>query len=656
MPRRKAISSQPAQKSTLNNYFNIKNSSSEKPQMLRQANLDSFFKKELDRNNKPESAVAVTDMEAMELLDSDSDDGLVDPNNILGISVTPSNAQRIKLRPRTTQKNDDKGIISNLNKQSSAIGNTPYRNSLKSLVRAKAQKRYDLSFLDAHMENELAASDSSSGEEEDTKPSSLNDTKASMKNALRDTTKEDIRRIEAQLGAADTDFRKSPVQFSVFTGTKSQSMPYEDGWFDGILFKADDPVDRICEAHRGDLRFFQRLIGSHWLQTQAHQGWKLTQGVGDTLLRVVCFDQDASVAYRGVQALSLFLELQHSSWRLNTEVLQMLLLELQGQRRSKIVEIDSYDADESFSSCSLPDVYVMVERKPPQQRQKLAQDFAKSYASAERVAFLMQVVSQMVDSASVDDICGLFCMFVDCILEHKNRVYISQMQQSLSVLIGKITPASKWTLVWTECVARIGLQLAHFRLPALLRVIECLPIASKRCMQVRHSLAFLFLRLQTSEMAMLEENSLEKLAIAATLPSQIVLRVVGEMMDTSEKLFRIESSTDFVKLEAAIGLLGHVLYSVRALRDVGDEAQEIYRRLCTMNRRINDGMADKIEKTLAKDAIQTLLIRVFMTAISDSQERLDLLYDGSGKPESTDDSTIVKTLDSFWGRPPAPPL
>ncbi|PIA13053.1 hypothetical protein COEREDRAFT_83732 [Coemansia reversa NRRL 1564] len=116
------------------------------------------------------------------------------------------------------------------------------------------------------------------------------------------------------------------------------------------------------------------------------------------------------------------------------------------------------------------------------------------------------------------------------------------------------------------------------------------------------------------------------MATSATLPGQIVLRMVGEMMDAGEELFRVGPETDFVRLEGAVGLLSNVLDSVQAMRDVRDEVNVVYRRLDAISQRISDGMADKIDKTLAKDAVQTLLVRVFMTAMSDAHERLRPAY------------------------------
>ncbi|KAJ1799229.1 hypothetical protein LPJ59_001973 [Coemansia sp. RSA 2399] len=573
--------------------------------------------------------------------ENDDDDDLVDPDNILGGTAlyTP---RREGLRTHSSV-----GSVSRSAASKKALPGPTYRNSLKSLVRASTQRKYDLGFLDAHMEKQSGSTGSDSDDSPDGKNESGSNDDLTLccfsDGVLGGETKvKDIQRIRAQLNV-DMESRHTPLRFLVFDSadTRQYSLRKED-WFDNIVFDTSDPVDRLCEKHRGDVQFFRQLIASHWIQAHAHRGWRLTQGVGDVLLWAICYGQDLQVVHGGLQTLCLFQELQHSSWQLDMAALKTLVARVQGKKKSRVV---SFESDKELAELerhqSLPNVYVEIERELPKE-----QECNIEQANAERVAFLMQVASLALDSAAIEDICWTVCTFVDCILEHKNSLCIVHMQQSLASIIDRVAPASKWTLVWTECVTRIGQQLSHLRLPALLRVVESLPMSSKRCMQIRHSLAFLFLRLQTSDMIMADESPMEKLAIAATLPGQIVLRVVGEMMDTSEELFRVDSNTDFYKLEAAVGLLGHVLDNVQALHDVRDEAQEIYKRLGYINRRINDGMANRIDKTLAKDAIQTLLVRVQMTAIFDPKDWLGTTYRSSDR-----NSEITTTLDRYLKEP-----
>ncbi|KAJ2853721.1 hypothetical protein GGI22_004758 [Coemansia erecta] len=571
----------------------------------------------------------------------DDDDDLVDPDNILGGTTALYTPRREGLRTHSSVSS-----ISRSPANKKVLPGPTYRNSLKSLVRASAQRKYDLGFLDAHMEKQSGSTDSDSDDSSDGKnESGSNDdlTLCFSDGVLCGETKvKGIQQLRAQLNV-DMETKHTPLKFLVFDSADTQQyLSRGEAWIDNIVFDTSDPVDRLCEEHRCDVQFFRQMIASHWIQAHAYRGWKLTQGVGDVLLWAVCYSEDIHVVHSGLQTLCLFQELQHSSWRLDMAALKTLIARVQGKKKSHVV---SFESDKELADLerrqSLPNVYVEIERESPkEQKCNLEQ------ATAGRVAFLMQVASLALDSASIEDICWTVCMFVDCILEHKNSLYMVHMQKSLASIIDRVAPASKWTLVWTECVTRIGQQLSHLRLPALLRVVESLPMSSKRCMQIRHSLAFLFLRLQTSDMIMADENPMEKLAIAATLPGQIVLRVVGEMMDTSEELFRVDSNTDFYKLEAAVGLLGHVLDNVQALHDVRDEAQEIYKRLGYINRRINDGMANRIDKTLAKDTIQTLLVRVRMTAISDPTDWLGTKYHSSDS-----NSVITTTLDKYLKEP-----
>nr|KAJ2322844.1 hypothetical protein GGI00_005804 [Coemansia sp. RSA 2681] len=229
-------------------------------------------------------------------------------------------------------------------------------------------------------------------------------------------------------------------------------------------------------------------------------------------------------------------------------------------------------------------------------------------------------------------------MFVASLLDHGNSLYRHRMQQSLVLLLDRVSPASKWALVWTDLVSELGRLLAHLQIQTLLGIVEQLPTSNKRCMQIRRSLSFMFLRMQSSSVPE-TSVSLESLARAATLPSQIALRVVSEVILGGERLFRVGAGTDFAQLEAAVGLLSNILDSVQAMHDVRDVTRAIYERLYAINQRINDGIADSIDKTLAKDAVQTLVVRLFMTATSDSATRLNPVYNS------------VNTLDSWLNVP-----
>ncbi|KAJ2879602.1 hypothetical protein H4R27_005208, partial [Coemansia aciculifera] len=277
---------------------------------------------------------------------------------------------------------------------------------------------------------------------------------------------------------------------------------------------------------------------------------------------------------------------------------------------------DSMACQSDSSSTSSLSVYVAV---------VVPKHSSTARASAERVAFMLDIAARSLDLPSVADSCRVLTMFVASLLDHGNCLYHFRMQQSLASLLDRVSPASKWSLVWGELIAELGRLFVHLQIQTQLGIVEHLPASNKRCMQIRRSLSFLFLRKQSLDGSE-GDVSLDSLARAATLPSQIVLRVVSEMMHGGEQPFRMDSSVDFAQLEAAVGLLSNTLDSVQAMHDVRDVARAIYQRLCAINRRISDGIADNIDKTLAKDAVQTLVVRLFMTAISDSTERLSPVY------------------------------
>ncbi|KAI8323202.1 hypothetical protein GQ54DRAFT_310291 [Martensiomyces pterosporus] len=568
------------------------------------------------------------------LSDSGSDDELVDAQLILGGTTIDSPAthaptpardsvpppgpavqvSRMELRSRTPTM------------QGRQVSGTPggglgaakkgglYKNSLKSLVRAKMQRKYDLDFLEEQVNDNV----SSGSDDEADSASPL--TGEAVEGALQELPQEDIERIRAQLGA-NGGSTQAPMRLELFMGPgkvqrssssiPSQVLPHVDWVFHDIVFSRTDPVERLCAEKQGDARFFRRLVGSPWISRRVHRGWKLTQSIGDLLLRAMCLDQDSQLAQSAYECLSTFLDLQMSCWELQLASLIPLMDELQGSRLDNVSEMTAAATEE--------------EEEGQQQNAEHSQDLdvvveiikerkGAVRASADRITYLMDVASKSLSFLSVEDSSRVLILFVESLLDFRNQMHRVEMQSSLARFIDRVSPPCKWTLMWAECVSRLAHGLSHLRLQSQLRIVECLPIASKRCMQVRRSLSYLFLRLQS----VAQDEPVSSLAVAAALPGQIVLRVVGEMMDTCE-LFKVEQSMDFARLEAAIGLLSNVLDDVQAMRDVLDEVKVIYQRLCTMNQRINDRKADNIEMTLAKDAIQTLLVRMFMTAISDAK-------------------------------------
>ncbi|KAJ2138365.1 hypothetical protein IW136_003159 [Coemansia sp. RSA 678] len=555
-----------------------------------------------------ESAKALLNTpDVITLSDSDSDnDSLVDALGLLG---PPKSEPSVRNSPRTPLQ---------VSTPSTPIPTTPYRNSLKSLAQTSRRQKYNLGFLEQHM-----SYDSSSDDEKEPNHSST-----LFENALKVIPQEDIERVRVQLGTRKDELQKS-MQASLFSRSGSNStlgrLPYGHGRFADISFATSDPVERLCQTHIGDPGFFRHLIVSSWIESQASSGWKLTQSIGDILLRAMCLDNDNIIAACAYKALRLFLDLKMSTWELRYTSLLMLMDELQGVLCNQATEVESSNDDNGVSS-QPSSLGVYVDIIVPSTR-----SIARS--NAERVAYLVEIAAMSLEFLSVDDSCHMLGTLFGSLLDYRNQIYSARIQQGLAILVNRISPPSKWMLVWPECVARLGKLFLQMPLPMQLHVTDLLPTSNTRCMQIRHSLSFLFLRLQTSDYIM-ADHSIESLATSAVLPGQIILRIVSEMMDTSEEVFRVGPNTDFVRLEAAVGLLSNVLDSVQAMRGVRDEAESIYRRLNNMSQRINEGLADRLDKTLAKDTIQALMVRVFMTALSDNP---------TGKP--------AKNLDDWLRQP-----
>ncbi|KAJ2359307.1 hypothetical protein IWW50_000029 [Coemansia erecta] len=663
-PRRAKKSDPPPNNSTLAKFFTIHNAKPQPPKVM-QPVLESLANstEPYKPNMKPEYDVQPADMpedtgagsycssssvgsvrmlmdttDDAILLDSDSDsDGLVDASGLLGPPRTvppktePFKAGLSNTAPPTRYSLRTSSLMRTPSKPSLNT-QTPYRNSLKSLVQTSRRQKYNLSFLEQRMD-----CDSSSSEDDEKEASS-----ALVESALNVLPQEDIKQVRAQLGTS-REALQSSVQVSLFSKAERHNslgrMACSNSRFTDISFSSSDPVERLCGAHLNDPRFFRSLIESSWIQAQAHCGWKLTQSVGDMLLRTMCLDRDSATAAGAFDTLQLYLDMHMSEWELRQSSLLALMEELQGTLRERAEEVeeeaaaDSDNTDGSLSQGSSLSVYVEIAVPSPA---------SISRGNAERIAYLIEVASKSLEFLSVEDSCRVLVVFIGSLLDFRSRICSVRIQQSLAAMVDRISPPSKWMLVWPACVARLGKLFLRTGLPLQLFVTDSLPISNRRCMQIRHSLSFLFLRLQTSDYIM-ESHTIESLTNSSVLPGQIILRIVGEMMaDAGEELFRVGPNTDFVRLEAAVGLLSNVLDSVQAMRGVRDEARAICDRLSSMGQRINEGMADRIDKTLAKDAIQTLHCRVFMTTLVNTAG----LSDHAGIPA---------TLDGWLRRPHTPP-
>ncbi|KAJ2363178.1 hypothetical protein H4S01_004431 [Coemansia sp. RSA 2610] len=533
--------------------------------------LDRFFTRTpASARSRPEpSDVAM-------LSDSDSDDGLVDAAGLLG---TPEPARRQpSVQPRAT----------------------PYRNSLKSLVRASQRQKFQLGFLDEHVGR------SSSDEDEDAADLAGRDA-ASIARALAGSAMSPPADVVEQLGSSDGDAAHTHTRVSLFRRAGRLAFDdtaLDDIAFDDIAFAAADPVERLCAQHASDARFVCALAASPWLAARAHSGWKLTQGVGDVLLRVACLARDARAAAGARRTLLAFLDLQLAAWELRLPALLALAGALQGALRTAAVDADDSERNSDGDSDASSDVVVEIAAPGA---------LAAARTRAQRMAALAEVAARALEFLGADDSCRAVELLAAALLDHGAHACRARMQRALARLVAGVAPPSKWALVWPACAARLARLVAGLPLRAQLRAVDALPAQGARCQQLRRGLALVSLRLQTPDWLMAAPSA-AALAAAAALPPPVAVRVAAELLADDDGPFRVAEHADFARLEAAVGLLAHVLH-VPAMRAAPADARALHRHLGAIARRISERAADRIDRTRAKDAVQTLRVRVFMTAM-----------------------------------------
>ncbi|KAJ2833185.1 hypothetical protein FBU31_001947 [Coemansia sp. 'formosensis'] len=359
-----------------------------------------------------------------------------------------------------------------------------------------------------------------------------------VESALPDLPKEDTDRVRAQLGA-DIDSARSPTCLTLFaTDTGIHMAPVSTNKPVGAVistFNEDDPVERVFSAatNAGDQHsVLRRILKSGWIVAQANSGWRLTQTIGDMLLRTLCIDSDRHIAHCALVVLQTCIELRIPTWELQLDAFFLALEELQGKLCNG-AEVDKMKSDslachsDASSTSSSLSVYVAV---------VVPERSCVARVSAERVAHMLDIAACSLDLLSVADNCRIITTCIASLLDRGNCMYRFRMQQSLALLLDRVSPTSRWSLVWGELEAELGKMFAHLQIQAQLGVVEQLPTSNKWCMQLRRSLSFLFLRKQTLDVSK-GDVPLDSLARAATLPSQIVLRVVSEIMLYSQQIF-----------------------------------------------------------------------------------------------------------------------
>ncbi|KAJ2682785.1 hypothetical protein H4R19_007078, partial [Coemansia spiralis] len=160
-----------------------------------------------------------------DLSDSDSDGGLVDATSILGTagpSVTPGYGLRSRLPALTASTSTTTSTVSTPRA-------TPYRNSLKSLVRESRKQKYDLEFLEKRVQwasvdstDPDSSDDSGSDVERPTAPSAGGS--AAVDSVLGALSPRDSRAVRAQL-AADSGIQGRTMQLSLFLYSQRRGSP-----------------------------------------------------------------------------------------------------------------------------------------------------------------------------------------------------------------------------------------------------------------------------------------------------------------------------------------------------------------------------------------------------------------------------------------------
>ncbi|ORX67604.1 hypothetical protein DL89DRAFT_269391 [Linderina pennispora] len=550
-PKRK-----PKQKPTLGQFFDIKPAPRSEP-TRKQPSLDKFFGSATPTRSASSDLAAK--MDGTILISDSSDDELIDIDSILG---TP------KPSSQSSSTSPIVEIVSPKRPVQTAVTPKPlYRNSLKSLVRDRSKKKYDLAVLDQPMES------SDEGEELEAI-------------GMLELDQDEADRIRAQLGAATGDMYKA-VSVSMFAGPNGKALAPVHA------LDSEDPVDRLCIGARP--LAIERLVGSQWLAQRLHMGWRLSPGMGDLLLRLVVNSRSLRTSMAAFGTLAGFLDAHMSQWQLSLAQLQAALEQLQGP-----------PAD-------------AVQLCRPQRTS------SRAGGNGQRIQHVLGVAARSLDECMpAADTAQALQLVCETMLDHRNQQWLAANQRSLAGLMARVVPRSKWSVVWPDYVQHMARRLQPMPVAMQAALVERMPAGNARSMQVRRTLAF--------AMLWMAGRPADDLASRIVLPPQLIVRMASELLDD---VLGVHAGADFARLAACVALLGNVLDSLDALRDVPEEVALIHAKLAMANRRIADGRADNMDKTRAKDALQTLLVRINLTVVVDTRAR-------RGKPKPG------ARLDKLW--------
>ncbi|KAJ1896810.1 hypothetical protein LPJ66_003765 [Kickxella alabastrina] len=445
---------------------------------------------------------------------------------------------------------------------------TPYRNSLKSLVQASAQSRHNQVFLDQHLQRD-SRSDSEGEDEEEAR-----------KEEEEEALVSDIALVRGRVMMGSPRLVPRLIAFS------------------RVARRLTTPNDN---NGRTEDRKMLRLVSM-----QAYSGRRLDQSTGDTLVEQMCRSEDSLVAIQSYRVLNVYLDRHTATWRLAPALMHQLLAELLGEPTEQAAVVPPAD-DRGMT----PPVYVEIVTRRPS-----LTELARR--SAGRVAWLLEISSRA--SVPLQGVTGSksVAAYIAVLADHRCTGIASSVQSSLACLVEGIGPSSCWNVVIPDAVHRSVRLVGNVPLGAQLRLVEAMPARSARSCELRRALAMSFL--------------LRACGDDSDVSGKVGPEEAAQLVDPEVGLFVVTPAAsgeapDFARLEACVCLLGCLLDSVAEMRRAPVAMGIIRDRLAQLNSRISDRMAENISKTLAKDALQILLVRIVMTAAtSDHSARLHPVY------------------------------
>ncbi|KAJ2720910.1 hypothetical protein GGI07_004306 [Coemansia sp. Benny D115] len=485
---------------------------------------------------------------SVESSDSSSDVELVDASQLLGGAPTASTPTAVAAVPAERKA-------------------TAYRNTMKSLVQASAQRRYDAEFLEQHVGNDDGSESTASATESEADSAAADMAAADMPDTAAGHEKAQRLRACLQARAADSS---AASRVSVFSGIATQkngssgSASVESGVCGGC------PTSLRLEAAEAALL-----------------GHPLQGSTGNALLRRMCLGSSTRASESTYRLLLQCLDRQRVLWQLAPAAVLVLLDQLLGHPQPSATTATPSSDDTRTRANGDEECTDSTVRK-----------------GARRAGWLLDVASRALYTGSAVEGARVVASTVLVLADHRCSAANSGLaQRALQRLADRLGPPGFWAVACKEAATRAAQRLGALPLAVSGRIVAALPAGSPRCAQLRGLVALALLRAHVP--AGIEGSALAGSALAAFL------------VDPAQQLFSVGTPPDYARLEAAVRLLGCVLGRGSGVAEAADDGAvhlaRIREWLALLNRRISDGMADDLAKTLAKDAVQILLVRLRMT-------------------------------------------